>query len=359
MRHCVILAGGGGTRLWPASRRSCPKQFLSLGSGNESLLAATARRLESFCQTRLYVVTAAEQAEQVRKDLPKLAARAVICEPSARNTAAALGLAAVHLLHQDPEAVMAAIPADQHIGDEDEFRRVVELAFAAAEDHEAIITVGIVPTRPETGYGYLKLGEPVAAELHHIEAFVEKPDAQTAIGYVESGRYLWNGGMFFTKAARLLDEIRAYMPETAKGLQTIADALARQEEGQPDAEEVCRRVYPTLPSVSIDYGVMERTSPVMTIRGDFAWNDVGSWNALADYCPSDDDGNVMVGNAVTHEAGNNIVVSDADTIVAIAGVHDLVVVQSGNAVLVLPRDRAQDVRALVDAMRDGNLNEYL
>lgn len=354
MRHSVILAGGGGTRLWPASRRSCPKQFLSLGLGDESLLAATARRLEPLSEDRLYVVTAAEQADQVRNDLPHLAARAVISEPSARNTAAALGLAAVHLLHVDPEAVMAAIPADQHVGDEAEFRRVVDLAFAAAEDHEAIVTVGIVPTRAETGYGYLKVGELVAGEVHRVEAFVEKPDAQTAVRYLQDGSYLWNGGMFFTKAARLLDEIRTHLPETAKGLQTIADALAG-----PDAQEVCERVYPTLPSVSVDYGVMEHTSPVMTIGGDFGWNDVGSWTALADYCPADDAGNVVLGNAVSHQASNNIVVSDPNTIVAIAGVQDLVVVQSGNAVLVLPRERAQDVRALVDAMAAGNLSEYL
>jgi mannose-1-phosphate guanylyltransferase len=354
MRHSVILAGGGGTRLWPASRRSCPKQFLSLGLGDETLLSATARRLAPQGGDRLYVVTAAEQAEQVRQALPALASDAVISEPSARNTTAALGLAAIHLLHRDPDAVMAAIPSDQHIGDEDEFRRVVDLAFSAAEEQDAIITVGIVPTRPETGYGYLRVGDAVAGEILQIEAFVEKPDAKRAQEYLESGNYLWNGGMFFTKASRLLEEIRTHMPEIATGLQTIADALS-----QDDAQAVCERVYPTLPAISIDYGVMERTSQVMTIRGDFAWNDVGSWAALADYCPADESGNVVLGTAVTHEASGNILVSDGGSIVAVAGVEDLVVVQSGNAVLVLPRERAQDVRALVDAMRAGKLDEYL
>ncbi len=354
MRHCVILAGGGGTRLWPASRRANPKQFLSLGSGEESLLAATARRLASLCEDRLYVVTAQEQAELVRQDLPSLPLDAVISEPSARNTAAALGLAAVHLLHRDPEAIMAAIPADQHIGNEEEFRRVLDLAFSAAAQHEAIITLGIVPTRAETGYGYLKVGDQIEGELESIEAFVEKPDAQRALTYLQSGDYLWNGGMFFTKAQRLLDEIRVHMPETAKGLQTIAEAL-----GSDSAQEVCSRVYPTLPSVSIDFGVMEKTSPVLTIRGDFGWNDVGSWSALADYCEADGAGNVVVGQAVTHEAKDNILVSDSGNIIAVAGVDNLVVVQSGNAVLVLPKERVQDVRALVDAMRSGNLDEYL
>lgn len=354
MRHSVILAGGGGTRLWPASRRSTPKQFLSLGSGTESLLAATARRLLPVSDDRLYVVTAADQAELVRSALPDLGAHGVIAEPSARNTAAALGLAAVHLLHRDPDAIMAAIPADQHIGNEPEFRRVVDVAFAAAESHDAIITVGIVPTRPETGYGYLKVGAVVAGEIEEIEAFVEKPDSERAQAYLTSGNYLWNGGMFFTKASRLLEEIAKHMPETAAGLQTIADAL-----GKDNAQEVCDQVYPTLPSVSIDFGVMEKTEPVMTIRGDFGWNDVGSWSALADYCEADSSGNVVVGNGVTHEANNNIIVSDGANVVAVAGVSDLVVVQSGNAVLVLPKERAQDVRALVEAMRTDNLDEYL
>jgi mannose-1-phosphate guanylyltransferase len=231
---------------------------------------------------------------------------------------------------------------------------LVDLAFAAAEAHDAIITIGIVPTRPEVGYGYLKLGEVVSGELREVEAFVEKPDTATAEHYVASGQYLWNGGMFFTKARRLLDEIRAHMPEIADGLDAIAAALGTEAAG-----EVCDSVYPRLPSISIDYGVMERTAPVMTIGGDFGWNDVGSWSALADYNDADADGNVILGTAVTHQATGNIVVGEADTIVALAGVHDLIVVRSGDAILVLPRDRSQDVRALVDAMRDGDLENFL
>lgn len=356
MRHGVILAGGGGTRLWPASRRECAKQFQSLGSGEESLLAATARRLEPLCAERIAVVTAADQVEQVHAALPDLKEQAVIAEPMARNTAAALGLAAVHLLHQDQDAVMAALPSDQHIADEDEFRRVIAAAFTAAEEHEAIITVGIVPTRAETGYGYLKLGGPVADELREVAAFVEKPNAETASLYLESGEYLWNAGIFVTKARRLLDEIRRHMPETGKGLDRIAEAMAADE---VIGRELCKSIYPTLPSVSIDYGVMERTSPVMTIGGDFGWNDVGSWTSLADYREADTNGNVAVGSLVSHEATGNIAVCDPGKIIALAGVHDLVVVQSGNAVLVLPRERAQDVREIVAALKEGKLEEYL
>ncbi len=354
MRHAVILAGGGGTRLWPASRRAKPKQFLSLGTGDESLLAATARRLAALCEDRLYVVTAADQVSLVKEDLPHFGSGNIIAEPSARNTAAALGLAAVHLLHHDPDAVMGALPSDQHISNEPEFRRVVDLAFSAAEDHDAIITVGIVPTRAETGYGYLNVGDVVEGEMRAVKTFVEKPDAKTAEGYWKSGDYLWNGGMFFTKASRLLSEIRKFMPETADGLDRIAQALA---EGNGDA--VCNEIYPSLPRVSIDYGVMEKTSPVFSIGGDFDWNDVGSWSALADYRAPDDNGNVIMGVSVTHDASGNIIVGDPDTVIAVAGVTGLVIVQSGDAVLVLPREKVQDVRALVTALKEGNLESFL
>ncbi len=354
MRHGVILAGGGGTRLWPASRRSCPKQFLDLGIGEQSLLQATASRLSPACGTRLWVVTCADQVPQVRLALPTLEPQRIVAEPDARNTAAALGLAAVRLQHDDPNAIMAAIPSDQHIGNKEEFLRVVDLAFAAAEQHDAIITIGIVPTRPETGYGYLQVGEGVSGELRHVEAFVEKPDTATAERYVASGDYLWNGGMFFSKARRLLDEIHKHMPETAKGLDAIAAAL-----GTSDADSVCDAVYPTLPRVSIDYGVMEQTSDVMTIAGDFAWNDVGSWDALADVAPANHDNNICIGTVVTHEATGNVIMTDEDTIVAVAGAHDLVIVRSGNALLVVPRSRCQDVRQLVTAMQNGDLEQFL
>ncbi len=358
MRHGVILAGGGGTRLWPASRRARPKQFLSLGTGTQSLLAATAERLQPVCGDRLYVVTAEEQAALVQADLPALAPGHIISEPSARNTAPALGLAAVHLLHRDPDAIMAALPSDQHIAQGDEFRRITELAFAAAEEHEAVVTVGIVPTRPETGYGYLKLGSALVGELRGVDAFVEKPDAATAEHYLASylarGDYLWNAGMFFVKARYLLDEIDTWMPETGAGLREIADAL-----GTDAADAVCQRIYPTLPSLSIDYGIMEKTSPVLTLAGDFGWNDVGSWTALADYLAADADDNIKVGKAITYDARNNIIVADEGKLIAMAGVSNMVVVQSGDATLILPRDRAQDVRNLVESLRAASLQRFL
>lgn len=352
MRHAVILAGGSGTRLWPASRRRRPKQFLALGAGTaESLLAATARRL---APNRVVVVTAADQAGEVARALPGLAADAIIAEPSGRNTAAALGLAAVRLLHADPDATMGAIPSDQHVHDEAGFAAVVAEAFAVAEAEDAIVTVGIVPTRPETGFGYLEVGEAHVGRARRVTRFVEKPDRETAETYLTSGNYLWNGGMFFVRAARLLADIERHMPETFAGLARIRDAL-----GTADAERVTAEVYPTLPRISIDFGVMEKAHGVLTIPGDFGWNDVGSWSALADYRDADDAGNVTEGDVVTCDARRNIVLADPGVAVAVVGCDDLVVVQSGNAVLVVPRARAQDVREVVAALTERELEDYL
>lgn len=359
MRHAVILAGGSGHRLWPASRRSRPKQFLPLGSrAGESLLAATARRASALCPPgHVKVVTAREHAQAVREAVPGLAADCVIAEPVGRNTAAAVGLAAVHLVDRDPQAVMGVLPADHHVEDEAGFARVAGRAFELAEASDVIVTIGIVPRRPETGFGYLQIGEAFGEDAEVVARFVEKPDAETARAYVQAGDYLWNGGIFFAKASRILGELEALMPETHAGLTAIREAL--RTGGAEAARRVADEVYPSLPSVSIDYGVMERTSGVVTMRGEFGWNDVGSWSALAEYRPADDHGNITEGTVIVHEARGNIVITDPDTVVAVIGVHDVVVVKSGNGVLVVPRERAQDVRAAVAALKERNLDEYL
>lgn len=355
MRHAVILAGGGGHRLWPASRRSQPKQLLPLGAGDESLLAATARRAAAVCaRERVVVVTARALAESVREALP---GHELITEPVGRNTAAAVGLAAVHLAHGDPDAVLGVVPADHHIGDEARFAEVLDRAFAVAEADDVIVTIGVVPTRPETGFGYLQVGAAFGDRAEVVERFVEKPDADAARGYVQSGRFLWNGGMFFARASRFLRDIETHMPDLYAALIEVRDALQRG--GRDAAERAAERVYPALPSVSIDHGVMERAADVVTVRGDFGWNDVGSWSALAEYRPADDHGNISQGTVILHEAHDNIVISDHDTAVAVIGVSDLVVVKAGNGVLVVPRDRAQDVRAVVAALEERNLDDYL
>jgi mannose-1-phosphate guanylyltransferase len=355
MRCAVILAGGSGTRLWPASRRLRPKQFLGLG-GEETLLAATARRLRSAAG-ELMVVTAEDQAALVTAELP---AAAVVVEPCPRNTAAALGLAAVHALARDPAAVIGAFPADHHIGDEAAFGIAIERAFAAAEKADVIVTIGLAPTRPETGFGYLELGEArpdLGPDLRSVARFVEKPDLATATAYVAGGRHRWNGGMFFVRAARLLAELERSMPTTAAGLATIAAAL--RQGGAAAAARATAVVYPDLPAISIDHGVMEHARDVVAVSADLGWSDVGSWAAVAALTPADARGNAVIGDAVIVDGSGNLVVTDPGTVTALVGVSGLAVVRAGDAVLVLPVERAQDVRAAVDALVRRGLTRVL
>jgi len=351
MRFHVILAGGGGTRLWPASRRARPKQFLELGARpGKSLLAATVDRVG---RERALVVTGADQAAAVRTALPDLASGDLLAEPVGRNTAAAIGLAAFELADRDPDAVFAALPADHDVADEPAFAHALDRAFSIAEGEDVIVTVGIRPTGPETGFGYLELGDDRGDGSFAVARFVEKPDAATAQQYVDSGRYLWNGGVFVLRAARMLRELERHLPDTFAGLQRIH---AARRAG--DAATVARE-YEALPSISIDYGVMEKADGVVTVPGDFGWCDVGSWSALADTRAADPAGNVVVGDALLENANRNIVVADGDVLVAAVGVDDLIIVQSGNAVLVIPRSRAQDVRTVVDRLQRDRRDEYL
>ena len=354
MRCAVILAGGSGTRLWPASRRLRPKQFLGLGR-DESLLAATARRVRAAAGP-LMVVTAADQAEQVAAELPGVT---IVAEPCARNTAAAIGLAAVHLRHRDPDAVLGAFPADHHIADEPSFGVAIERAFAAAERADVIVTIGLTPTRPDTGFGYLELGAPRAdlgPDLRAVVRFVEKPDLATATAYVASGRHRWNGGMFFVRAARLLAELERSMPATAAGLATIAAALRH---GEAAAARATAANYPDLPAISIDHGVMEHAERVVAVPGEFGWSDVGSWAAVAELTATDERGNAVIGDAVIVDGEGNLVVTDPGTAIALVGVSGLAVIRAGDAVLVLPVERAQDVRAAVEALARRGLTRVL
>ena len=352
----VILGGGSGTRLWPASRRARPKQLLSLGA-SESLLAAAVRRGAALVGLEnTLIVTAADQAAAVRAAIPDLPAANIVAEPMPRNTAAAVGLGAVTAQRRaGPDAVIAVLPADPYIGDEATFARLVRLAIAEAR--ETIVTIGVMPTHAETGFGYIRLGarlaRPGTDAVHDVGGFYEKPDRATAERYVSSGEYLWNSGMFFLTARRMLDEARRHLPSLG--------ALLDEAVSARDADAVVAAGYADAPSISIDHGIMEKATGLRVVPGAFGWNDVGSWAALPALRAPDARGNVVIGGGATLIDGDgSIVMADEGApYVGVLGVRDLVVVVTKDAVLVIPKDRAQDVRRIVEAAKQSGRDDLL
>jgi mannose-1-phosphate guanylyltransferase len=349
--HALVLAGGGGTRLWPASRRARPKQLLALG-GEESLLEATVRRARALCGLdRTIVVTAADQAAAIRRLLPDLPPENLVAEPAARNTAAAVGLgAAVVARRAGDDAVLAVLPSDAYIGDEAAFADVVRTAMDEARG--TIVTIGVRPTHPETGFGYLQIGEPVRPGVFRVARFVEKPTLERARAYLAQGDHAWNSGMFFFTAGRLLAEARRHMPPLGAALDELRAA--------PDFEAALARLYPGVPATSIDYGIMEKAEGIHVVPGAFGWNDVGSWAALSAIRPADAAGNVVSGEAIVTGARDTVVVSEPGApLVGVVGVEGLVVVATKDAVLVVPKDKAQDVREIVEALKKAGRTDLL
>lgn len=357
----AILAGGGGTRLWPSSRRARPKQLLTLG-GRESLLAAAARRVVPlFGWEHILVVTARDQEAAVRKELPKLPKANVLVEPAPRNTAGAIQLAASFAtLRAGESARVAVLPADHAISDEAGFRACLRTALDRAA--QAIVTIGITPTAPETGYGYIRMGAAVGNRgqgVHAVAAFVEKPDLATAKAYLRSGRYLWNGGMFFFTAGRFAEETGRHLPKLhdfghrLSGLKRLADFPA-----------IVNRHYHEVEAISVDYGIMEKAKGLQVVAGEFGWNDVGSWSALGDLASlaklRDKQGNLLIGDVMACEGTRNIVVSDPGApFVGVVGVDNLVVVATADSILVVPRERSQDVRRVVEGLKQQKRSELL
>jgi len=357
MLHAVIMAGGAGTRFWPVSRRDRPKQFLSLVDGR-SLLRITFERIQPLVPPdRIWVVTTGPTAELTRRELPELPPDHVLTEPVGRDTAACTGLAAVAVRRSDPDAVCVVLPADHIIRDASRFRRAVEAGSAHVEREGGLLTFGVRPTRPETGFGYLRIGAEHGSigewSVHRLAEFVEKPDLDTARRYLAEGGYLWNSGMFVWPASELLEEIRLQLPRLSEGLERVAAAW-----GTAGAEPVVGEVYPTLPRVSVDYGVMEGARRCWTIPVAFPWSDVGAWPALGELLDADADGNATRGRVVALDCRDTVLVGDGP-LVAAAGLRDLVVVATPDAVLVVPAAEAQRVKDLVAAIEDRGWDDVL
>lgn len=328
----VIMAGGAGTRFWPLSTRERPKQLLPLGGTDRSLLAETVARIAPIVPpARVIVVTAEHLAEASRAELPELPIENVLAEPAPRNTAPCVGWAAAHIRRRDPEAVLAVLAADHHVSDPIRFRETLRRAIETAESGR-LVTIGIRPTRPETGYGYLEPGVRIAEGVFEARRFVEKPSREHAEQLIAAG-CLWNSGTFFFRAGAILSAIAEHLP-------ALGAALGRDE-------QTLRREFESLPSISIDHGVMERARGVAIVPGDFGWSDVGSWTSAWELAPKDAHGNALGPETIAIDARGNYV--RAEKTVAILGVEDLVVVDTPSALLVVPRARSQEVRAAAEA----------
>lgn len=355
-RYAVILAGGRGERFWPQSRTAQPKHLLPI-VGDRPMLAQTIARLAGLVPPeRIVVLTSANQADAVRAACPELGPDQVWIEPMGRDTAPAVALAALYVAERSPGAALAMLPADQVVADEDAFRATLAAAFEVAESAATLVTVGIPPDHPATGYGYLKqgevLGEAGGRPVHRVERFVEKPDRATAERYLAEGGFLWNAGMFIWRAEVVLDGLRRHAPDIAAVAGRIATGLAAAGPNPAERAAVLAREYPAFPKRSIDYALMEKAEDVRVLAATFDWDDVGAWPSLRRHLPEDASGNVVRGRAVLVDAKGNIVVAGGRT-VALLGVEDLIVVETADAILVCPRNRAQDIKRVVQACADN------
>lgn len=357
MLHAVIMAGGSGTRFWPASRRSKPKQFLQL-AGDRSLIRTTFERIVPLVPAdRIWIVTTAGTAAMTLEELPELSPANVLAEPVGRDTAACVGFAALAIRRRDPEAICVVLPADHVIRESARFRRAVAAGAEFVAKEGGLLTFGIRPTRPETGFGYLELGgEQGKLEewtVHRLARFVEKPNPETARGYLEDGGFLWNSGIFVWSVAELLEEIARQLPLLGDGLDRIATAMGSDCEGDTVAE-----VYPTLQRISVDYGIMEGARRCWTIPVKFPWSDVGSWPAVAEMLECDDAGHAVRGRTVAIDCADCVLIGER-TLVAAAGVKDLIVVATPDAVLVVPAHDAQRVKELVAKVEENGWDDVL
>jgi mannose-1-phosphate guanylyltransferase len=351
MIHAVILAGGSGTRFWPSSRELKPKQFLAI-EDSQTMLRTTIERVLPLCGwSRLWVSSSAKYRRLIKKMVPELPTDNLLLEPVARNTAPAIGLAAVEISRVDPKGILIVLPSDHIVRPATVFRRQLRSACRIARSG-ALVTIGIAPTRPETGYGYIHTGAKVAdalcaaagVDVFEVMDFVEKPDRPTAEEYLQAGCYAWNSGMFVFSVKSILKAIAAFLPKLSDGLQEIR-ATPRSA-----SERVVRNVFARIEGISIDHGIMERSTNIRMLQSEFFWSDVGSWASLSEVLPQDQAGNVITGRIIALDS-QGCVLRAEKRLVACIGLQNMIVVETPDAVLICPKDQAQRVRALGDEMR--------
>lgn len=357
--YAVIMAGGGGTRLWPISRKKHPKHTLPL-LGGDTLFCSTVERLSGFLPPeRILVVTTADQHAELKSQAPEIPGGNFLIEPQPRGTASVVGLAAIVLARRDPQAVMIVLPSDHFIRNEDIFHIIMRTAVQVAR-RDYLVTLGITPTFPSTGYGYIQREEPLPEKfdypVYRMLRFIEKPDEPTARQMIARGGHYWNSGMFIWRADRILAEIGRLMPDLKSALDRIGAVW-----DSPQREAVLGSEWPRLEPQTIDFGVMEHAGNVAVVpAGGLEWSDVGSWDSLFDILPPDEDGNVFFkGEHMPIETHNSLVYSVGEKLIVTIGVDDLVVVDAGDALLVCHRDRAQQVRQAIENLKKTNKESYL
>lgn len=350
----MIAAGGSGTRLWPRSRRGTPKHLLPLGDSGRPLVRETYERVRPLFDG-VYVLTEAAQVDQLRRLLPEIEPSRYIVEPVARGTTSAYGLAAMTIGRREPEAVLACFPADHVVSKQAQFRAAIRAATRLAAAGEDIVLIGLEPTHPSTGLGYIHAAgaQPKAGvSARRVSRFVEKPDLDTAREFVADGNYFWNLAMFTYRADVLEAELRAHAPAHYRGLKRVLEARAQRH------EEAAARAYSKLPNDAIDYTVMEHSQRLLLVPARFGWADIGAWPELAALRRPDRDGNVTEGATLLLDSRENLVLG-GDKLIAAIGVEDLVIVEAENAILICPRSRAQEVKRVVEELRRRGLTEYL
>ena len=359
MTYAVIMAGGIGSRFWPRSRKAHPKQFLDV-FGDGTLFQNTFGRIRDLVPPeRCYVVTHEDYVDQVSEQIPSIPRENILAEPIGRSTAPCIQYAAMKIAAEDPEAKMIVLPADHRIQNVRRFHEVLEAAIDAANEPGALVTIGIMPTHPETGYGYIQFeppSEPPANDTpvaHGVRTFAEKPDMATAERFLDSGDFLWNSGMFIWRVDTILGEISHHLPEVRDAFEPLEDVV-----NTADERGAVEKSYRRTPSISIDYGVMERADKVYVVPGSFGWSDVGDWRAVYDITEKDTHGNALQGNVIMHDASRCLVQADS-RLVVLVGIHDAVVIDTDDALLVGHRESMQQVKNVVEYLHAHQLEDYM
>lgn len=354
----VIMAGGKGERFWPRSRKNMPKQFLCLTNDDKTMIQHTVERLNSIVQIEdIFVVTNKDYKELVKQQLKDLPNENILLEPVAKNTAPCIGLAAVHIRKKYQDAIMLVLPSDHLIKYNELFIDTLKDAAHVAEKGENLVTIGITPTYPETGYGYINFGarekEDEKSRAYCVDRFVEKPNLELAKEYLASGKYLWNSGMFVWKTSTILKKFQDLLPEVYDGMLEIENAIGKKEE-----QQIIETVFSKIPAESIDYGIMEHAKNIYTIPGNFGWDDVGSWLALERVNKTNENGNVIQGNVISINT-NNTIVQGTDKLIATIGIENLIIVDTDDAMLICTKESTQEVKKVIENLKVCNRDDYL